>query len=72
MTCSPTLSTNSKILRCDFCYQPASSGIPGDTILRISVLMCPECLGKIPEDLANKFLDAAKCNDVDSTGKEKV
>lgn len=72
MTCSPVLSTNVKVLQCDFCRQPISSAIPGDTMLRVSVMMCPDCLARVPDALADKFLDSAAWPSVHSTGKETV
>jgi len=71
MTCSPSLSTGVKVLRCDFCHQPVSSAIPGDTMLRVSIIMCPDCLARVPEGLANKFLDSAAWPSVYSKSEEK-
>lgn len=55
---SKPLSTGIKVLMCDFCGTPVTSGVPFDTIVR-AMLMCPECLERVPENLANKFLDSA-------------
>ena len=70
MTDSKVLSTGIKILLCDFCGQPASSAVPGDTLIR-AMLMCPECLARVPENLANKFLDSAAWPSVYSKSEEK-
>ena len=55
---SKPLSTGIKVLMCDFCGHPVTSSVPFDTVVR-AMLMCPECLARIPESLANKFLASA-------------
>lgn len=45
-------------IKCYECGESASSPVPKGTIVRAYVL-CPECLEKIPEEIANKFFEAA-------------
>lgn len=61
-------SAGIKVLMCDFCGTPVTSAVPFDTVVR-AMLMCPECLARIPESLANKFLDSASWTGVHFKGE---
>ena len=52
------MSTNTRVLRCDTCNTPVSSAVAGDIMLRVSIIMCPDCLSRVPESVAEKFLAA--------------
>ena len=44
-----------KHLKCAECRRNVSSKVPDNIILR-GIILCPECLEEIPDDIANKFL----------------
>jgi hypothetical protein len=45
-------------IKCYECGDPVSSPVPKGTVIRAYVL-CPECLEKIPDEIANQFFFSA-------------
>lgn len=47
-----------KVIQCDICKQAVTTVIPSETIISAFVV-CMACLERVPENLFNKFLEAA-------------
>jgi hypothetical protein len=58
MVLSAKLSTSIKVLLCDVCKQPASSSVPGDTVVN-ALIVCDSCCARVPEGVIKRFLESA-------------
>ena len=47
-----------RVIQCDICKQPVSKLIPSDTFI-YGLVVCPSCCERVPDNLMNKFLEAA-------------
>lgn len=45
-------------IRCQYCGQPAIGPLPEIKTLVRAIVICPECLEKVPNKIANNFLEA--------------